>query len=57
MLFRSGLIPPQTSLLNPEPEAARYVSTEIRKLERPRILCMNSGFGGLNAVIILEAAS
>ena len=56
-ILETGLIPPQTSLLTPEPEAARYVSQEIRRLERPHVLCMNSGFGGLNAVIILEAAS
>ena len=56
-MLETGLIPPQTSLVTPEPEAARYVSTEIRKLEKPRVLCMNSGFGGLNAVIILEAVS
>ena len=56
-MLETGLIPPQTSLLNPEPGAAKYVSAEIRRLERPRILCMNSGFGGLNAVIILEAVS
>ncbi len=45
---------PQTNLLNPAPGAERLVSDEIRSLEKPRILSLNAGFGGCNAVLMLE---
>lgn len=46
---------PQTNLLNPAPGAEGLVSAELRPLEKPRILSLNAGFGGCNAVLMLEA--
>lgn len=46
---------PQTNLRTPAPGAERLVSDNIRPLEKPRILSMNAGFGGCNAVLLLEA--
>ena len=51
-----ALIPPQTSLETPGEGAEEMLSKEVRRLSVPRILTMNSGFGGLNAVLILEEA-
>ena len=56
-ILKTGRIPPQTSLRDPEPEAGSMLSDRERRLERKVILTMNSGFGGLNAVLLLEAAS
>lgn len=56
-MLKTGRIPPQTSLREPEPEAGTMLSACERRLERKVILIMNSGFGGLNAVLLLEAAS
>lgn len=56
-MLRTGRIPPQTSLREPEPEAGQMLSARERHLERNVILTMNSGFGGLNAVLLLEAVS
>ena len=56
-MLRTGRIPPQTSLCEPEPEAGAMLSIRERALEKKVILSMNSGFGGLNAVLLLEAAS
>ncbi len=53
-MIETGMIPPQNGIVSPEPEAEHYVSTEVRRLSIPRVLCMNSGFGGLNAAVIVE---
>ncbi len=55
-MLQTGLIPPQTSLETPGEGAEEMLSKEVRRLSVPRILTMNSGFGGLNAVLILEEA-
>ena len=47
-------IPPQTSLETPEPGGESMLSKETRPLENPCILSMNSGFGGMNSVLLLE---
>lgn len=54
-MLETRVVPAQTGLVTPEPMAVNYVSSEQRKLNIPRIMCMNSGFGGLNAVVIVEA--
>lgn len=54
-MLETGLVPPQTSLRNPERGAEEMVSTRIRRLSERRILSLNAGFGGLNAAILLEA--
>ncbi len=47
---------PQTNLQVPASGAEFLVSEEVRPLEKPRILSLNAGFGGCNAVLMLEAA-
>lgn len=54
-MFTEKKIPPQTGLHTPEPGGEAMLSTEVRTLEKPCILSMNSGFGGMNAVILMEA--
>ena len=54
MMLKENIVPPQTSLITPEDGAEDMVSTQIRKLEKPRIISMNAGFGGLNAALLLE---
>ena len=56
-MLRTGRIPAQTSLREPEPEAGTMLSSRERILEKNVILSMNSGFGGLNAVLLLESVS
>lgn len=53
-IFESGWIPPQTGLKIPMDGAENFVSREPRKLNGKYILSLNSGFGGLNAVLLLE---
>ncbi len=46
---------PQTNLTEPEHGAEKMVSPRMQSLSSNRILSMNAGFGGLNAVLRLEA--
>ena len=46
---------PQAGLRNPERGAERMVSAEIQPVCTRRILSLNSGFGGINAALALEA--
>ena len=48
---------PQIGLLEPETNAGKMVSSRKRTLEKGNLLSLNSGFGGINAVIRMEAAS
>lgn len=48
-------IPPTTGLLEAETEIAGCVSAESRKIDGRHILSTNSGFGGINTAIVLEA--
>lgn len=45
---------PQAGLQTPEPGAERMVSSAVRPIRGSRILSLNSGFGGLNAAVLLE---
>lgn len=54
-ILDTGVLFPQTNLLEPEPAAAKMVSNKVQTVKIPRILSMNSGFGGLNAVLKIEA--
>lgn len=56
-MFETKKIPPQTSLRTPMAGAEKFVSAEMRTLTGDCILSLNSGFGGLNAVILLEGAA
>lgn len=48
-------IPPTTGLQEAEPEIACCVTAESRKIDGRYILSTNSGFGGINTAIVLEA--
>lgn len=54
-ILDTGILFPQTNLLEPEPAAAGMISGKMQAVKIPRILSMNSGFGGLNAVLMIEA--
>ena len=47
-------VPPTVGLLDPEPEAAPLVSNRARTLVGNSIVTTNSGFGGINAAIVLK---
>ena len=48
-------IPPTTGLQEAEPEIAGCVTAESQKIDGRHILSTNSGFGGINTALILEA--
>ncbi len=48
------IVPPTIGFLNPEDGAEGRVSRDVRELSGDFLLSTNSGFGGINAVIILE---
>jgi 3-oxoacyl-[acyl-carrier-protein] synthase II len=51
-----AVVPPTAGLRQPEARAVGRVSCERQTLVRKRILTSNSGFGGINAALILENA-
>ena len=53
-MMETGIILPTTGVQNPDKKAGRMVSPEARTLPAPRMMTMNSGFGGINAALILE---
>ena len=52
-IIEKNIIPPQNFLNEPIPEALPFLSDSPRTLEKKHILLMNSGFGGVNAVVII----
>ena len=52
-----GVVPPTVGLHQPEPEAESWVSTKARDISGKYLLTTNSGFGGINAAIILKSGS
>ncbi|KPJ74643.1 MAG: beta-ketoacyl synthase [Deltaproteobacteria bacterium SG8_13] len=52
-----GMVPPTVGLLHPEPEAESLVSTRAQNLSGSTLLTTNSGFGGINAAIVLKSGS
>jgi 3-oxoacyl-[acyl-carrier-protein] synthase II len=49
------LVPPTVGLQNPEPKAAGRVSNQAQAFEGRNILTSNSGFGGVNAALVIES--
>ena len=49
------LVPPTVGLENPEPKAAGRVSNQAQAFEGRNILTSNSGFGGVNAALVIES--
>ncbi|MFN2266752.1 MAG: beta-ketoacyl-[acyl-carrier-protein] synthase family protein [Desulfonatronovibrio sp.] len=52
--LHSGLIPPTVGLKQPDKEAWRYVSSEMQELSQKVMVTTNSGFGGINAALVLS---
>ncbi len=50
----TGTIPPTVGLENPDPEAFNISGNEILPLSDPTVLSCNSGFGGINAAVVLS---
>lgn len=48
------VIPPTVGLLNPADEAIGMVSPDAAQMSGDYLLTSNSGFGGVNAAIILK---
>ncbi|MFH0753418.1 MAG: beta-ketoacyl synthase N-terminal-like domain-containing protein [Candidatus Omnitrophota bacterium] len=55
--LRQSLIPPTVGLTEPDPEAVGWVSVQERAIIQEHALCVNAGFGGINAAICLKRAS
>jgi 3-oxoacyl-[acyl-carrier-protein] synthase II len=54
--LRQGSIPPTVGLLEPDPAALGWVSLQPREVHGAAALCVNAGFGGINAAICLRPA-
>ncbi len=52
--LRQASIPPTVALSDPDPEAFGWVSSQSRAIEGDHALCVNAGFGGINAAICLK---
>jgi 3-oxoacyl-[acyl-carrier-protein] synthase II len=50
----AGQVPPTVGCRQPEPLGDAWVCRELRRLAVPRILNTNSGFGGINAAVLLS---
>jgi 3-oxoacyl-[acyl-carrier-protein] synthase II len=48
-----GVVPGTVGFKNPDPAAAGLVHTEPAPLRANRLLLTNSGFGGVNAALVL----
>lgn len=55
--IQNMFLPPQTGLREPMPGAERMVSGQAQKLITPKILSLNAGFGGINAVLLIEGCA
>jgi len=56
MSLHTGLIPPTVGLEHPDNGALGYVSSELQVLPRKVMVTTNSGFGGINAALVLGLA-
>ena len=52
---RTGLIPPALNVREIDPEATGWVTQMKRQVEPGPVLCVNSGFGGTNSAVIVNA--
>lgn len=48
-----GLLPPTVGLVEPEPAGERWLSSEAQPVRGDYLLTTNSGFGGVNAALVL----
>jgi 3-oxoacyl-[acyl-carrier-protein] synthase II len=56
MSLHAGLIPPTVGLEHPDNGAMGYVSNKLQVLPRKVMVTTNSGFGGINAALVLGLA-
>jgi 3-oxoacyl-[acyl-carrier-protein] synthase II len=52
--FKAACVPSTVGLSEPDPEALGWVSTQARPATGDHALCVNAGFGGINAAICLR---
>lgn len=52
--FQKSIIPPTVGLSEPDPEAIGWVSSEPRAIAGDYAVCVNAGFGGINAAVCLK---
>jgi 3-oxoacyl-[acyl-carrier-protein] synthase II len=52
--LEAGLLPPTVGMLEPEEAGAGFLSTQAQPIEGRYLLSTNSGFGGVNAALILR---
>ncbi|MEA1867609.1 MAG: hypothetical protein U9N19_05840 [Thermodesulfobacteriota bacterium] len=55
--LKRNLIPPSVGLTTPESGIGHITGQKSLALDHPSILFCNSGFGGINASILMEAKS
>ena len=55
--IQNMLLPPQSGLREPMPGAEHMVSAQMQKMATPKILSLNAGFGGINAVLLIEGCT
>jgi 3-oxoacyl-[acyl-carrier-protein] synthase II len=53
-MLQQGLAPPTVGFAEPEPGAEDWVSADPRTVSGNYLLSTNSGFGGINAALVLE---
>ena len=53
-VLKEKIIPPTVGLIDVDPEAKDWASLEKRRLEKDVVLLNNSGFGGVNAALVLK---
>ena len=53
-VLQEKTVPPTAALREPEPRAVGRASNECQALEGKSVLTTNSGFGGVNAALVLE---
>ena len=56
MSNRVQTLPPTLGCGEPEPQAAGLVANAPQPLRGTRVVTCNSGFGGVNVALVLEAA-
>ena len=53
LALKTGCLPPQINLLDPEPDVEGFLVAQGEKVEIDAVLSVNLGFGGSNAALVL----
>ena len=54
LILECGLLPATAGFKSPETGAQNYISAENKTISKEYLLSTNSGFGGINAALILK---